>query len=397
MYLVISLLAVAFFAYTFYRLYPNPVPGIPYNPRALRRPLGDLPDIKAYGKRTREQTEALFMVTKELNQPIAQLLLPSFRGPIVVLNDAREAEDIFVRRSREFDRSYITTQFFSPMLPKCTIAQETTPALKTQKRIWSDVMTTDFLRSVVAPNIRVAALELVDLWRLRTKKAEIANDAEPLFKVGEDFKNAALDVVWIAMLGSKLGNLRRRIDAENERGPRASRSNTKKEKKQGLLSDKKNTDSEATAHDDGDSGAVIQEAFEYLTTMIDAAFGSVWPRGTLLKIKMTTKYRRCKKKADDEIKRLMERASDRFRRIVVDGANGSAAGKTNPEDLDTCAMDLVIRRKITTAWKNGQPTPNPADDPAMLQELLLLLFAVSSKPTLHPPSTFHFGSGIRIY
>lgn len=72
------------------------------------------------------------------------------------------------------------------------------------------------------------------------------------------------------------------------------------------------------------------------------------------------------KTAYSEVRDLMRKSCERFERINTHTEDG--------EDLDTCAMDLVLRREILTAKRTGNANlSNPTADPAMLQELLLLL------------------------
>ena len=292
-----------------------------------------------------EHSLALFSVIQRLGSPIAQLLLTSFsKNPIILVDDPREAEDILVRRNREFDRSGLTIQFFKVLLPKCTIAQFTTPELKAQKRLWSDVMNTDFLRRVVAPNIRDSGLELVDLWKLKAAQG----NGEP-FEVLHDFGHAALDAVWIAVLGSKLGIVNREIDSM--RGHNQQRTAA---------------DVQAAA-----TGEVLQQAVEYINATVEKGMAAMWPEVTMWWLQNKSEFRRVKRTADAEVRRLMVAACDRFERI------SATDGKTGSDELDTCAMDLVLRREVAAAKKAGRPPSDPANDPAMLQELLLLLLAVS--------------------
>jgi hypothetical protein len=86
---------------------------------------------------------------------------------------------------------------------------------------------------------------------------------------------------------------------------------------------------------------------------------------------LSPRYRRFTRLRDAEIRRLMAEACERFQRSGGLGENGDG------EELDTCAIDLVLRREIVMAPKKGLPVPDPSRDPAMLQELLLLLLAVS--------------------
>ncbi|KAK3938644.1 cytochrome P450 [Diplogelasinospora grovesii] len=342
MYLIALSLILLGLGWFYWKLFPRPLPGIPYNPDSLGRPLGDLHEIKRQAKLSGEPSQGLFDAADRLGSPIVQLLLTKFSAPLVIVNDPREVEDILIRRNKEFDRSELTTQFFKPMLPSCTIAQLTTPALKAQKRLWSDVMSTDFLRRVVAPRVHGAALEMVELWRARVRKI---GDEDP-FEVRRDFEHAALDAIWIAILGSKLGVLRREIDALQNYGDMVD-----EETRQGL-----------------ERCEIVQRAMEHINQIVEAGYNSLWPTLTFWWIRLNPKFRHLKRTADGELQRLMREACERFQRI-------DATGTSEGEEFDTCAMDLVLRREIITAKKQGREVPDPTQDPAMLQELMLLLLA----------------------
>ncbi|KAK3682065.1 cytochrome P450 [Podospora appendiculata] len=341
-------------AYIYYRLYPVALPGIPHSPSALR-PLGDIGAMKAHGKVSKEPSAAMFTIAKALGSPIAQVLFTSFGRPMVVVDDAREAEDILVRRTREFDRSPLTTQFFGPLLPRCTIAQLTTPALRAQKRLWGDVMGFEFLRRVVAPNVHAAAGELVELWRARVGE----DDGGRPFEVKKDFESAALDAIWVAILGSKLGVLRRKI--EKEATARRAQEGKGPEEEDSAIS----------------SAAIIQHAVEYMNKIVEAGFTSVWPAWGYFWLQLSPKYRRFKKITENEMRRLMVEACERFQHLNQDGdSDADAKTAKDGEALETCAMDFVLRRGVNRAQKAGLPAQDPARDPALLQELLLLLIAI---------------------
>ncbi|GAB1316313.1 hypothetical protein MFIFM68171_06523 [Madurella fahalii] len=336
--------------YVYWGLFPVPLPGIPYDVKSSKRLLGDLNQIKEQGRLSREITEGMFAVARRLRSPIAQLLGTAWSRKIVVVDDAREAEDILTRRHQDFDRSMVTSQFFIPMFPHSTISQATTPGLKAQKRLWSGVMSPAFLDGVVAPHIQQSAQELVELWRLRARRSE--NES---FDVSEDFAKTALDAIWAAILGSQLGVMRREIErfeaASGKRG----------------TSNPPYTVPETPCN--VASAAVVQEAVEYLNKIVDVGFTSVWPRLSFFLIQLTPTYRRFKRITDDGIRDLMARAVGRYQRIET------LESETDGEELDTCAMDLVLRREVLTARKSGHSLPDPTKDPSMLEELLFMLIA----------------------
>ncbi|KAK0644459.1 hypothetical protein B0T16DRAFT_197016 [Cercophora newfieldiana] len=117
------------------------------------------------------------------------------------------------------------------------------------------------------------------------------------------------------------------------------------------------------------SAMVMRESVEYANDAIDKGhpIETPFPSITFFFMGLSPRYRRFMKLRDAEIQRLMAEACQRFQRMDENG---------DGEELDTCAMDLVLRREIMMAKKKGLPVPDPSRDPAMLQELLMLLLAV---------------------
>ncbi|KAJ4302529.1 hypothetical protein N0V88_002678 [Collariella sp. IMI 366227] len=347
---LLAAIIVALAGYYFYwGLFPNPLPGVPYDADSAKRPLGDIPEIKAAAQDTGEFIGSRFTVARRLGLPVTQLLLPRIlRRNVVMLNDPIEAEDILTRRHHEFDRSIITRQYFLPFFPHSTIAQETTPELKAQKRLWAPVMNTTFLNQVVAPNVHLAGRELVELWRTKAQQSP----GQP-FEAAKDFGNAALDAIWVAVLGSSLGVTRSEIE-------RLQKTQHKEE-----LASRTGDESNHSKV----SAAIVQEAMQYLNKIVDIGFTATFQPLALFLVKLSPKFRRFKKITYDEVNKLMVQACERYQRVkCLDTENDG-------ERLDTCAMDLVLRREVLMARKNGQPVPDPTKNPAMLQELLLLLLA----------------------
>lgn len=346
-YLIAAFAVLSLGYYLFSLLYPKPLPGIPFQIDAAKKPLGDIAELKRAGKETRETSMGMFEVARRLGVPVCQLLLTSFTTPLIVVNDYRESEDILLRRQREFDRSLLTTHVFEQVIPRATLSQLTTPDLKARKRQWSDVMNADFLRRVVAPNIHLAAVDLVDLWKVKATQA----GGKP-FNVEKDFMHTALDAIWVAILGSKLGVVRREIEKLDP-------------------TVEQNRDPEHTRR--LETAKMVEDTMEFANEVVNKGLGAVWPGLTYFFIRRSSEYKRFMRFRDHEIRRLMCEAVERFNRLEIQNEKGDGEG----EEHDTCAMDLVLRRAVMAARKSGGPLMNPADDPAMVQELLLMLLAVS--------------------
>ena len=135
-----------------YRLYlaalPRVIPGIPHHKASAKSVLGDLPSLLKYQKDTLEVQSWTVQQCLLLNSPIVQLFVRPFSPPWVVLVDFREGQDIFMRRTKEFDRSNIFGDFFLGVLPNHHISMPSNETWKYQRRLLTDIMTPSFLQEV---------------------------------------------------------------------------------------------------------------------------------------------------------------------------------------------------------------------------------------------------------
>ncbi len=339
------------------KLYPKVYPGIPYNEASAKRITGDIPNLVPLVAATNEFSDAFFTITtQKLGTPIAQMLMPGFRDPMVILEDPREIEDILTRRAKEFDKAPMAVGILGPMFPRASLSQLTTPALKAQKRLWADVMSNDFLRRTAAPNIHKSACELLDLWRL---KATTVSKGQP-FNTLDDLKNAALDAIWVAVIGEEAGTTR--FETQKLRNQLAGKA----------------------AVADGDEpappGAFLREQVAYISTTIARNSNTASP---ILMQKLETllpRYRRFRSTVSGEMQRAMRKAVARFQAL-------EASSLEDRWETDTCAMDLVLRRQILQAKKAGVEPSDPTKDENMLDEMFVMLVGVSLPPALshHSP------------
>lgn len=341
-----AVLSIASWLLFYKYIFPKPYHGIPYNHAAAKRISGDLPDLLAHYKRTKEASSYSFQQCKKLKSPIVQLFLRPFSPPIVCLDDPRETEDILLRRTKEFDRAPSTTAFFKPVIPHATLVQPSNQHFKQQRRLWVDCMSAGFLRRVVAPNVYKSASELVDLWRLKNSLA----DGHP-FTAQPDLELTAFDAIWIAILGSELGSVYSEIEAL-----RAEASSIK------LPNDKDLPASLPSATRSG-----FYEAVAYLNDTVERVMASPFPVWHHWLIRQSSQYKAQSAIKDKEIRYLTKRARDRFRRISDADDEG--------EEHDTCAMDLVLRREVIAAQKAGVEIRGE-ESRAIQDELLMLLVAV---------------------
>ncbi|KAF3349868.1 hypothetical protein VD0004_g6024 [Verticillium dahliae] len=172
---------------------PRPIPGIPYNKHSANRILGDVPDIISSGDRR----EWFVSQAIKHKSPMVQFFTSPFRPPAVFLFDHREAQNISVRRLKEFDRSLLTRDIFSIAVPHQMIAlQSRNPQHKKNMSLVRELMTPTFLRQVSAPHIHEKILWLLDLW---AQKAAVADGR--LFNANTDVHHAALDMIMGASFG----------------------------------------------------------------------------------------------------------------------------------------------------------------------------------------------------
>jgi hypothetical protein len=196
--------AASLLGYFVYRsLYPRPIPGIPYDAESAKRFEGDRPGLRAAYKQHGEFNPYRIGLTRKLRSPLVQVFAQPPLPPLLFMDEPREAEDILLRRNREFDRAKHSMLIIGTIMPHSSIVKKTNASWKAQRRPWMDVMSPDFLKRVVAPRLHAAGQELVELWKA---KAASAHGSE--VDIAHDFDTAALDAIWAAILGENLGGLR---------------------------------------------------------------------------------------------------------------------------------------------------------------------------------------------
>ncbi|OHF02267.1 cytochrome P450 [Colletotrichum orchidophilum] len=185
--------------YLLYSLYrkalPKPIPGIPYNPKALKRILGDLPELASAVVKTGDLATWLQSQADKHESPVCQIFLRPMSPPVVILSDFREMQDLCMRR-KEFDRGRIIKDIFRGPTPNHHITLDTGDEWKAHRRLLQDLMSPPFLQNVAAPAIYSNIANLIDLWRQKTRIA----DGRP-FDASEDIFYAALDAVTAFSFG----------------------------------------------------------------------------------------------------------------------------------------------------------------------------------------------------
>ena len=89
-----TILLLAIFIALIYIVYhasiPSPIPGIPYNKQAARKPFGDIPAAMKWHAETSELGTFFKARIAELDSPIIQMFMRPFGRPWVVIADSRE-------------------------------------------------------------------------------------------------------------------------------------------------------------------------------------------------------------------------------------------------------------------------------------------------------------------
>ncbi|KAJ9610803.1 hypothetical protein H2200_005580 [Cladophialophora chaetospira] len=181
-----------------HRMYPKPLPGIPYNREAVNRIFGDIPSFQEWHKEKGEHRKWYQAQLVKFNSPIAQVFMQPFNGkPLVLICDHREIRDILTKRHKEFDRGNREANAFGALLPQQFLSIKTpTPKFKFHRELMRDLMLPSFLNEVSAPEIHQKSVALLDLWKA---KAAIAQGQS--FDVKWDLHKAAFDIILATSFG----------------------------------------------------------------------------------------------------------------------------------------------------------------------------------------------------
>ena len=124
---------------------PKPIPGIPYNKHSAQQIWGDTAEM------TRDLRVRFWMRDQfaRHNSPIVQIFVHPFSKPWVLLADFREAQDIMMRRTKEFDKSKRTVDSFMGVLGDSFISMKSWDhRFKHNKELVKDLMNPAFLNEV---------------------------------------------------------------------------------------------------------------------------------------------------------------------------------------------------------------------------------------------------------
>lgn len=298
---------------------PKPIPGIPYNKEAVKSIFGDAGSMVAYTSKTQEMFAWMAEQNIKLNSPIVQLFIRPFGKPWVVIADYREAQDIMVRRTKEFDRSKFFGEVSGKISPKSHFCMPTNSEFRQHRKWLQGVMGMGFLSETAAPHIYEAGLDLLQLWEQKLRLAK----GHP-FAAAEDLYRTAMDAVWTIVFGA---------DPDN--------STTKAQLR--LYSTIKSID----LNDDLNAPADLPSApypatvqcMLTLTDSVETSIKSPVPRLAHWMLRQTAAMKKAYKDKDqfigDEINKALKRAASR---------------KANEKSI-TCAIDDFIQREMQLAEK----------------------------------------------
>jgi hypothetical protein len=186
---------------------PRPIPGIPYHKASARSILGDIPAMVKHTQEAAQVFDWMAAQCVNLNSPIVQLFVRPLGRPFVILADFREGQDILMRRMKEFDRSVFMGDVTIGLAPDHHISMPSNNTFKKQRRLLADTMSPTFLQEVAAPHVYAVALDLVELWHLKSALAE----GHPWSAPG-DIYHTALDSIWAAAFGIHPGAMKSQVE-----------------------------------------------------------------------------------------------------------------------------------------------------------------------------------------
>ncbi|KAK1490152.1 cytochrome P450 [Colletotrichum tamarilloi] len=316
--------------YLLYRLYrkalPKPIPGIPYNPKALGRILGDLPELASEVLKTGDLATWLQRQADQHDSPVCQIFLRPMSPPVVILSDFREMQDLCMRR-KEFDRGRIIKNIFKGPTPNHQITLELGDEWKAHRRLLQDLMSPPFLQDVAAPAIYSNVTNLIDLWRHKTRIA----DGRP-FDVSEDIFYAALDAVTAFSFGGDFPHNATKPVADLIQG----------------LDGKRLNELRASGTIDDPIEFPTVECDEVLSTILDVTIaierlhGSPWP---VLKWKIIEKL--------PPVSRTM-RLKNEFIVGELNKATSRQLANSNNDTWMRSAVDLMVQRERKIAQDDGR-------------------------------------------
>ncbi|KAK0106349.1 hypothetical protein ONS96_003985 [Cadophora gregata f. sp. sojae] len=320
--ILIGCLAVSFY-FAYQKALPKPIPGIPYNKEATSSLLGEVIPMVKHVNKTKEIMDWMVEHNIKHNSPIVQVFTRPFARPWVLVADYREAQDVLLRRTKEFDRANFFGDIFLGLLPKHHISMKShDEEFKKHRRWLMDLMTPGFLNGIAAPHIYTACDDMLDVWQ---EKARLAQGHA--FEAPSDVYHAALDAVWSLVFGADISN------STTKSAFRSLSSMQSLQLPTGINQEVKIPEAPLPT-----SMAAIVSLVDTLAITIT----SPHPVFVHWLIRQLPSYRRNAKVRDDLIRDEVEKTRIRFE------------GKRE-KDVDVrCAMDDIMRRELSACEKEGR-------------------------------------------
>lgn len=301
---------------------PRPIPGIPYNKEATKSLLGDIRPMMKDVEESKEIYRWISNQTIKLKSPIVQLFVRPFAKPWVVIADFQESQDIMLRRTKEFDRTDFVRKVFEGVMPENHFTMKTNEVFKLHREWLKDLMTPDFLYTVVAPQINTSFTNLIQLWRERSKLAQ----GHP-FIAPDDIYRASLDMMLASLFGPDPNS--------SVRGQLQLCSSIKDFP---LPSDVDEPVTFPAAPDPATSEAIL-----YLVRSMETSMQSPFPSLAHWFLRQKPSMRNAKAIKDQYIKEAVEKAERRIKGESSDDASTLKYG-----------LDTILNREIRLAEKEGR-------------------------------------------
>ncbi|KAK1812427.1 hypothetical protein LTR12_013222 [Friedmanniomyces endolithicus] len=319
--------------YFLYRVaLPKPIEGIPYNSHAVRRILGDVPDAMKYRADTHEVFGFLEEQLVKHNTPIFQFFMRPFGKPWVVISDFRETQDILSRRTREFDRSDFFGDLFHSIVPYNQVHMPTGDEWRSHRKLMADTMSVSFLNGVAGPRIYETTQQLIDFWREKVRLAQ-----NHPFDVHKDLYKAGLDVIWAASFGSDIGVTKNQLEC-------------------------------LRGIDRLDGPTETDTAFAFPTAADPGDFTAIMTLAESVEIPMSSPMPRIHQRLALRFLPRLASATKMKDRLIKEHIDASWLKFSAAKEGDTrCALDLIIRREVLIAGKEGRA---PAYDTQVIADEL---------------------------
>ncbi|RYP75981.1 hypothetical protein DL771_002053 [Monosporascus sp. 5C6A] len=183
--IVLGFLSLLYLAYHW--ALPRPLPGIPYNKDALKKILGDGAEIRKI-RRARGSARNWFgQPTAKHMSRLVQVLAP-FTKLVLILSDSREAQDILLRRNKEFDRASRVNGALLGVIPWRRIGMRTAdPQFRRNRELVERLMTPHFLNT----SMTARYMNMVRSATSTDKKSETTKDVVYVFpknEAGDDLR-----------------------------------------------------------------------------------------------------------------------------------------------------------------------------------------------------------------